>query len=187
MPFDPKSSQKDVERFVVSYLKTDGIFVLRMITLHAGIIFGTDLVLELWRAFYGIEQTFRSQSAEDQQQLTPTAPLPDDNEKVQNKLNFFRSKIGKPKKGGKDTEAEDEERELLEIMMPDGEKAFVVRRKKRQIDPGEDQVDKEKTKPPVPPPKPNLNNDLTLKLTGGKDSNVAVMIPSNPEDRSDEE
>lgn len=45
MPFDPKGSEKDVERFVSSYLKTDGIFVLRMITMHSGIIFGTDLIL----------------------------------------------------------------------------------------------------------------------------------------------
>jgi hypothetical protein len=52
-------SQADVNRFVNRYLRSDGVFVLRMITMHSGIIFGTDLVLSLWKAFYGIEEQYR--------------------------------------------------------------------------------------------------------------------------------
>lgn len=69
MPFDPDASKKDVERFVSGYLKTDGLFILRMINSHAGIIFGTDLVLSLWQAFYGIEEEFRRRNS---QELTPS-------------------------------------------------------------------------------------------------------------------
>uniref|UniRef100_A0A5S6QVZ4 Innexin n=1 Tax=Trichuris muris TaxID=70415 RepID=A0A5S6QVZ4_TRIMR len=56
MPFEPHQSSKDVERFVSSYLKPDGVFVLRLITLRSNIIFGTDLLVSLWCSFYGIEQ-----------------------------------------------------------------------------------------------------------------------------------
>uniref|UniRef100_F1L583 Innexin n=1 Tax=Ascaris suum TaxID=6253 RepID=F1L583_ASCSU len=56
MKFDPDTRAKEVDRFVSSYLHHDGIFVLRMVTIHAGVIFGTDLVLSLWNAFYGIEE-----------------------------------------------------------------------------------------------------------------------------------
>lgn len=75
MPFDPKGSAKDVERFVASYLKTDGVFVLRMITMHSGIIFGTELVLSLWRSFYGIESQIRRGDS-DPAYLTPTPTSP---------------------------------------------------------------------------------------------------------------
>ncbi|VDP31339.1 unnamed protein product [Soboliphyme baturini] len=55
LPFDRKESAKDVERFVASYLRIDGVFVLRLINLHSGIIFSSDLVAMLWQRFYGIE------------------------------------------------------------------------------------------------------------------------------------
>lgn len=85
MPFDPKGSAKDVERFVSGYLKTDGVFVLRMITMHSGIIFGTDLVLALWRSFYGIEEQIKRGGigTQDASYLTPT---PTDNENITNAL-----------------------------------------------------------------------------------------------------
>uniref|UniRef100_A0A914X929 Innexin n=1 Tax=Plectus sambesii TaxID=2011161 RepID=A0A914X929_9BILA len=59
MPFDPHGSKPEVNRFVDRYLRSDGVFVLRMITMHAGIIFGTDLVLALWKTFYGVEEQLR--------------------------------------------------------------------------------------------------------------------------------
>ncbi|ETN68741.1 Innexin, partial [Necator americanus] len=46
----------NVRKFVYDYLHRDGVFVLRMVSAHAGIIFGTDLIVELWRTFYGIEK-----------------------------------------------------------------------------------------------------------------------------------
>uniref|UniRef100_A0A914XKP9 Innexin n=1 Tax=Plectus sambesii TaxID=2011161 RepID=A0A914XKP9_9BILA len=59
MPFDPQDSKPEVNRFVDRYLRSDGVFVLRMITMHAGIIFGTDMVLALWKTFYGVEEQRR--------------------------------------------------------------------------------------------------------------------------------
>lgn len=32
------------------------MFVLRMVSSHAGVIFGSDLVLALWNSFYVIEE-----------------------------------------------------------------------------------------------------------------------------------
>jgi len=56
LPFDSKRDKKTVDKFVDHYLRTDGIFVLRMVSMHAGIIFGTDLVTNLWAKFNGIEE-----------------------------------------------------------------------------------------------------------------------------------
>ncbi|KIH55066.1 innexin-3 domain protein, partial [Ancylostoma duodenale] len=36
MPFDPIESDKDVRRFIDCYLKSDGVFVIRMLTLQSG-------------------------------------------------------------------------------------------------------------------------------------------------------
>nr|CDQ05703.1 Bm8586 [Brugia malayi] len=47
---------KEVDRFVRSYLRCDGLFVLRMVEIHAGVLFGTDLILSLWNAFYEVEE-----------------------------------------------------------------------------------------------------------------------------------
>uniref|UniRef100_A0A914ZLU6 Innexin n=1 Tax=Parascaris univalens TaxID=6257 RepID=A0A914ZLU6_PARUN len=66
MKFDPDTRAKEVDRFVSCYLHHDGIFVLRMVTIHAGVIFGTDLVLSLWNAFYGIEEKVASKSVHDE-------------------------------------------------------------------------------------------------------------------------
>ncbi|KIH62654.1 hypothetical protein ANCDUO_07064, partial [Ancylostoma duodenale] len=51
-----QESSNNIRKFVYDYLHRDGVFVLRMVSAHAGIIFGTDLILELWRTFYGIEK-----------------------------------------------------------------------------------------------------------------------------------
>ncbi|VDP06673.1 unnamed protein product [Soboliphyme baturini] len=83
MPFDPKGSEKDVERFVTSYLKTDGVFILRMITIHSGVIFGTDLVLSLWCSFYGIEEKLKRKICE----FETTESSPPSLAVVENRLN----------------------------------------------------------------------------------------------------
>lgn len=93
LPFDSKSQSKEVERFVAGYLKTDGVFVLRMITMHSGIIFGTDLILSLWRSFYGIEESVRQQSAG----LTPLSPTNDKTSKLARMRLNLRNRKGKDK------------------------------------------------------------------------------------------
>jgi len=55
MPFDAEKNAQAVEHFVDRYLRADGMFVVRMLTLHSGVIFGTELVLSLWQSYYGIE------------------------------------------------------------------------------------------------------------------------------------
>uniref|UniRef100_A0A5S6QZJ9 Innexin n=1 Tax=Trichuris muris TaxID=70415 RepID=A0A5S6QZJ9_TRIMR len=55
MPFDASSSRKDVIRFIDDYLRTDGVFVLRLLSMHTGVIFTSDLVGSLWRSFFGVE------------------------------------------------------------------------------------------------------------------------------------
>ncbi|KAK6012352.1 hypothetical protein OSTOST_22502 [Ostertagia ostertagi] len=47
MPFDPVESDQDVRRFILNYLKSDGV------------IFGTDLVLALWKSYFGIEEKLK--------------------------------------------------------------------------------------------------------------------------------
>jgi hypothetical protein len=51
------ASQSDIHRFISKYLRIDGVFILRVVTAHAGVVFGTDLIANLYRSFYGIEET----------------------------------------------------------------------------------------------------------------------------------
>lgn len=48
--------QIQVRRFIDKYLKTDGIFILRMIAQHADVVFTTDLISRLWDSHYKIEK-----------------------------------------------------------------------------------------------------------------------------------
>uniref|UniRef100_A0A1I7YPY7 Innexin n=1 Tax=Steinernema glaseri TaxID=37863 RepID=A0A1I7YPY7_9BILA len=54
MPFDPSNPEnaEQVDRFIGTFLKSDGVFVIRMLTMHTGVIFGTDLVLSLFRSVF---------------------------------------------------------------------------------------------------------------------------------------
>uniref|UniRef100_A0A915KVB9 Innexin n=1 Tax=Romanomermis culicivorax TaxID=13658 RepID=A0A915KVB9_ROMCU len=54
LPFDVKGNAQKLRVFVDEYLKADGVFILRMITNHAGIIFGTELCLALWQRYYSL-------------------------------------------------------------------------------------------------------------------------------------
>jgi hypothetical protein len=50
--------RKEIRKFVNEYLKQDGIFVLRMVSLHAGILFGNELVGNLYKIYTDLrEQT----------------------------------------------------------------------------------------------------------------------------------
>ncbi|CAI5451129.1 unnamed protein product [Caenorhabditis angaria] len=54
-----EGAEDQVKKFIDNYLKSDGVFVIRMMTLQSGVIFGTDLIQELWRNFYGSEQQLK--------------------------------------------------------------------------------------------------------------------------------
>ncbi|KAH7699775.1 CRE-INX-11 protein, partial [Aphelenchoides avenae] len=86
----PKSKQttRQLNRFVDDYLKQDGVFVLRMIQLHAGALFGSELIGHLYDTY--LEIANRDQSEKKQ-------PL--DHHQVQNNANEY---LRQRKKEGKD-------------------------------------------------------------------------------------
>uniref|UniRef100_A0AC34Q5F8 Innexin n=1 Tax=Panagrolaimus sp. JU765 TaxID=591449 RepID=A0AC34Q5F8_9BILA len=55
LEINSRDEKKRLSQFVNDYLKMDGIFVLRMVSLHAGVIFGTELVAELYKSYHNIE------------------------------------------------------------------------------------------------------------------------------------
>ncbi|VDL63209.1 unnamed protein product [Nippostrongylus brasiliensis] len=46
-----KEKRKQVEHFLRTYLKVDGVLVLRMIALHAGVMFCTEITDALWKRY----------------------------------------------------------------------------------------------------------------------------------------
>ncbi|KAL3070526.1 hypothetical protein niasHT_032316 [Heterodera trifolii] len=87
IPFDPDASKKDVRRFIDDYLRHDGLFVIRMLTLHTGVIFGTELVQSLWISFVGGEciELKRSNSY-------PEGEFPTNDHHLENALNNLRKR-----------------------------------------------------------------------------------------------
>uniref|UniRef100_A0A915EAA9 Innexin n=1 Tax=Ditylenchus dipsaci TaxID=166011 RepID=A0A915EAA9_9BILA len=49
--FKRKNFHQELEEFVRDYIKMDGIFVLRMLTIHAGILVCTEIVDEMWEDY----------------------------------------------------------------------------------------------------------------------------------------
>ncbi|KAI6237508.1 Innexin [Aphelenchoides besseyi] len=90
LTFDPDENDKAVERFIDSYLRSDGIFVIRMLTLHSGVIFGTDLVQELWKSYYGIEENIKRSNSNPNISGYPMG-LEDQND-FENTKNFLRQR-----------------------------------------------------------------------------------------------
>uniref|UniRef100_A0A914ZJK8 Innexin n=1 Tax=Parascaris univalens TaxID=6257 RepID=A0A914ZJK8_PARUN len=46
-----KEKRKQVEHFLRTYLKVDGVLVLRMIALHAGVMYCTEITDALWKRY----------------------------------------------------------------------------------------------------------------------------------------
>nr|CAD2189046.1 unnamed protein product [Meloidogyne enterolobii] len=55
----PKQIQQCVAKFIVKYLKTDGLFILRLIAQHADVQMSTQLIYKMWTSHYIIEKTKR--------------------------------------------------------------------------------------------------------------------------------
>lgn len=49
--FEKSRFKQELDEFVRDYIKIDGIFVLRMITIHSGILMCTDIVDTMWDQF----------------------------------------------------------------------------------------------------------------------------------------
>lgn len=47
-PPDREKDKKHLRKFVVRFLRPDGVFILRMVAAHAGTILSTELVYSLW-------------------------------------------------------------------------------------------------------------------------------------------
>ncbi|KAI1723290.1 innexin domain-containing protein [Ditylenchus destructor] len=52
---DITQNKTEIRIFVSEYLKQDGVFLLRMVSIHAGVLFTTELVMKLYKIFYGME------------------------------------------------------------------------------------------------------------------------------------
>lgn len=48
--------QQCVSRFIKKYLRTDGLFILRLISQHADVVFSTELIYRMWKGHYQIEK-----------------------------------------------------------------------------------------------------------------------------------
>lgn len=63
LDFDAGDDAKHVNSFIYRYLKTDGIFVMRILAFQGGIIFSTELLADLYSSYKGVdEQLKRSNS-----------------------------------------------------------------------------------------------------------------------------
>ncbi|KRZ08079.1 Innexin-10 [Trichinella zimbabwensis] len=58
-----KDDARRLRRFVNDYLKSDGVFLVRLITTRSSIVFGTELLGSLWRSFHEIDQQLRLNNA----------------------------------------------------------------------------------------------------------------------------
>ncbi|KRX93554.1 Innexin-10 [Trichinella pseudospiralis] len=58
-----KEDARRLRRFVNDYLKSDGVFLVRLITTRSSIVFGTELLGSLWRSFQEIDQQLRLNNA----------------------------------------------------------------------------------------------------------------------------
>ncbi|KAI6189859.1 Innexin family-containing protein [Aphelenchoides bicaudatus] len=91
---DITKNKKDIRKFVNEYLKQDGIFVLRMVSMHAGILFGNELVYNLYSLFKEIREA-----------ATPAIPKTTENHYVSNHDQYLRRRKKDKKKRADDEDA----------------------------------------------------------------------------------
>ncbi|CAD5227493.1 unnamed protein product [Bursaphelenchus xylophilus] len=60
LPSDTYEHSRLVHRFVRDYLRLDGVFVIRTLVFQAGVIFGTELLVDVYKSYLGIEEKIRS-------------------------------------------------------------------------------------------------------------------------------
>lgn len=93
LPIDIEANEKLINYFTDSFLHCDGVFVVRMLTLHSGVIFGTDLVAALWQSCYGgDDQIKRSNSYPEIEMFQQNS----DDDANTNEINSSKIRLRKP-------------------------------------------------------------------------------------------
>jgi hypothetical protein len=64
VPFDIDEDGKHLNSFIYRYLRTDGLFVMRTLAFRSGVIFTTDLLADLYRSYFGIEEQLKRSSSD---------------------------------------------------------------------------------------------------------------------------
>lgn len=62
---DIEDEKKHIDSFVYRYLRTDGLFVLRTLAYRSGVIFTMDLLADLYRSYFGIEEQLKRSNSVD--------------------------------------------------------------------------------------------------------------------------
>jgi hypothetical protein len=64
LDFDPDDDAKHVNSFIYRYLRTDGLFVMRMLAFRSGVVFSTDLLADLYRSYKGIDAELKRSNSD---------------------------------------------------------------------------------------------------------------------------
>jgi hypothetical protein len=63
--FSSEERKRELKEFALDFIKIDGCFVLRMLTMHAGVMFTAELVEHLWRLYNKQDLDTESSDEED--------------------------------------------------------------------------------------------------------------------------
>ncbi|KAI6230067.1 Innexin [Aphelenchoides fujianensis] len=100
--FDHRDHTHDIDLFMRRYLQKDGVFVVRVVSIQAGVMFATELLQELWLSYKSIEDQLTQLSDEGNNSMAQY-----DRAQSENKKNQVRQRKGRKSKGRDDPNASD--------------------------------------------------------------------------------